>query len=64
MNDAKITDTLTKIPHNTQKTNEEAWKEVSDKKRNRNRLEKTTPHKQPKMDSYWLSNPMPTTNIT
>jgi hypothetical protein len=60
MNVVKI---LTQILNNIQKTNEEASKEVSGKKRNRNSPEKTMPRKQLKMKSYWLNKLVPTTNI-
>jgi hypothetical protein len=58
-NGARDTGTIDQIAHNTQKTNVNAsWKEVSDKKRNRNSPEMSTLRKQLKMNRYepnpWL----------
>jgi len=60
---AKDTDASKQTIHNPEKTNVNApWIEVSDKKRNRNSPEMSTPCKQPKMNRYQLSKPVPITN--
>jgi len=47
MNDARDTDTVKQIIHNIQETNVDApWKEVSDKKKNRNNPIISTSRKQ------------------
>jgi len=49
--------------YNSQKTNVDAsWREVSNKKRNRNRSKMSTPRKQPKVNRYQPSKFVPTTN--
>jgi len=56
MNGVRGIDIKTQIPH---KLNEEnSWKEVSGKKRNRNSSEQTMSGKQSRTDNYWLSETM------
>jgi len=60
----RVTDTLTQITHTIQKTNKvTSWREVSDKKKNRNNLEMTTTRKQLKMSRYQSSKSVSMTNF-
>jgi hypothetical protein len=62
--DARAISTLKQITYNIQKTNADAlWREVSDKKKNRNNSEMSMPRKQPKMNRYKPNKLMPTINF-
>jgi hypothetical protein len=64
VNSARDTDTVKEIIHNTQKTHVDiSWKEISGKKRIWNSSKMSTSRKQPKVNRYQPSKPVPTTNF-